>query len=233
MKNALFAAALALAVLPIAANGQVVVYNVDFDAAGPSANYRGYDSGFFVMPLNGGNVDFVLQFQEGSTRYFVQAPELGTYFIATEGNERQGVIANATGTGTPVNFFMALGELDTTVSANISSTDAATNVTTTTRETAQLPKRLEGFILTADPSGAGIFDANSGAAGASEISAAIDLVRTNSANLQGQTEQEVVAEIVAALERAGQQEFVVEIEEETEPDANAAAAAAANAAPTP
>tara|TARA_R110002096_G_scaffold403766_4_gene601386 strand:- start:26776 stop:27459 length:684 start_codon:yes stop_codon:yes gene_type:complete len=200
------------------AYSQVVVYNIDFDKVGPSANYRSYDRGFLVMPLDGGDVDFIFQFQVGSTRYFVEASEFGTYYITTEDDEREGVVANATTSNTPINFFMAIGDLNTTVRATVTTTDETSNVTTATKVSQKVPNKLEGYILTADPSGAGVFDANSGAAGASEMTATLDAVRTNTANLQQLTIAETVASLVESLELAGWQELIVS-EEGAEDDA--------------
>lgn len=196
------------------AYSQVVVYNIDFDEAGPNANYRSYDRGFAVMPLSGGDADFVLQFQDGATLYYVQVPEFGTYYVATEGNDRQGVVANAATQDTPINFFMAIGNVNTTIRATVTTTDPDTNVSSTSQETEKVPDELEGYILTADPSGSGVFDANSGAAGASEMSLSINAAQTNLANQQQLSVAETIAALVESLERAGWQEFFVADDDE-------------------
>ena len=212
----LFLALIALWSISLA-SAQVVIYDVDFDEVGESVNYRGFESGFFVMPLEGGTADFILEFREGTTRFFVQVPDFGTFFIATEGNERRGVIANTGDGGTPINFFAAVGDLNTNLSANVTTTDA-NNVSTTSSVQSTLPRRFDGHILTADPSTGGIFDANAGAAGASELRADLDLIRTNRANSLSQTQDEAVAALVTELERSGQTEFVVDVADTTAAD---------------
>ncbi len=192
------------------AYSQVVIYNVEFEQLGDSANYRPFDKGFIVMPLAGGEVDFILQFQEGSQSFFVTSPAFGEFYVTTEGNDRKGVIANASTEDTPVNFFMILGDLDTPIRAEVTSTDEATGTSTIRQESGLVPSELEGVILTADPSGAGIFDANSGAAGASQIVAKLDRVRTNTSNLQQFSVEGTIADLITGLESMGAKEFIIE-----------------------
>lgn len=200
------------------ADAQVVVYTLEFSEIGPNINYREYKGGFIVMPLTGGNASFVLQFTEGLSKQFIQVPDFGVYFIATQGTTQKGVLANADSTdgGTPINTFNMIGDLNTSVSANTSSTDATTNLTTTQIVTARLAKLLEGFILTTDSTTAGVFDSNAGSAGTSSMKATLDEPRTKTANNAalttgaGQSVTQAITDIVAELQKSGETEFIAQ-----------------------
>lgn len=209
--------AIAVLFAPRAADAQVVVYDIVFEEVGENVNYRTFDPGFVVMPLTGGNATFVLRFQEGLSRQFVQAVDFGVYFIATEGANQRGVLANADAAdgGTPINTFNMIGDLNASVSATETATDATTNQTTTIT-TATLPRTLTGYILTTDSTTAGVFDRNAGSAGTSQITATLNETRTKTANdaaislTTSQTVADTITTIVEELLAGNETEFIAD-----------------------
>ncbi len=194
--------------LPNTSRAQVAIYTLQFESLSPSVNYRGFESGFAVLDLSGGPADFILVFEDETGRNFVRSEAFGTYFVASEDGEQIGVLANPDTGTTPVNTFAAIGKVDTPLSATVTTTDDESGVVSLANVDSRLPKKLEGIILTVDDSTAGFFDANAGTAGSSQLTAKLDLVRTNRANRQEKSRQDVLDDLSAELRRTRVRELL-------------------------
>jgi len=129
---------LATLLLQAAAHAQVLVYRIEF-TKNSGINYNIFNGGYFAAPVLGGSGSFLLTSSEDGLS-FTQSDSSGNLFTAVNGGEKKAVISATTGTGTASGAFVALGDVDHTVSVN----------SPTVNLTVKVADKLTGMAVSAD-----------------------------------------------------------------------------------
>jgi hypothetical protein len=177
-------------------SGPVAVFRLSFEKTGDSINYRPYQNGYYVAPIEGGTGSLILTLVTGGQRQYFTYEAFGEVFVAVKGKDKR-MVLSATATNTvSTTVFFAIGE--TNKELHVESRNATSDVL--------VAEKMTGYAVSADSekdlpfSGSGT---SVGVAGASILTARLDETLTNVAlrdNLD--TDAEVDA-IIAILEGAG------------------------------
>ena len=195
------------------AAAQVAVYRGDFDSVGNSINFVFFERVYLVADLSAGTGSFLFLDVNTSgnsvSRQYVEAPDAANIFVAVK-RERSGtkvrklVMRAISDSGTAQSYYLAVGDLDTTISGKISQLPVSSKTA----------KNLRGHVLTSDDESDMELplDAGLGLAGAAEFNLSLQRNQTQIANNRGSSVAEVMADLVTGLETAG---FTAVGEEET------------------
>jgi len=176
------------------ADAQVLVYRLDF-AKGKGINYHIFETGFFVAPLLGGTGSFLLATAEDG-KIYTESTDGGKFFTAINGSDKKAVMSASTTSGTATGSFVAIGDINHTVSIK----------GPTFTLSARVARTLKGSAIAADDE-SGVtdtpFDHSIGTAGFSEITMVLDERETNRANDAGNTVALTITRLKTVLESEG------------------------------
>ena len=67
-------------------HAQLVVYKLNFDQAGETINYRPYQGGYYVAPVNGGTGSLILTLTTGGVKnYFIEQEQVNGWDAMVKG----------------------------------------------------------------------------------------------------------------------------------------------------
>lgn len=167
---------LAIAALLIASplRAQVVVYKLSFEQTGDSINYRPYQNGYYIAPLEGGTGSLILTLVTGGQRQYFTYTSFGDLFVALKGENKKMVLSATATNDVSTTTFYAIGTADKEI--EVESRNATSQV--------KVAGKMVGYSVSADSekdlpfSGAGT---SVGVAGVSVLTAKFDEQSTNDA----------------------------------------------------
>jgi hypothetical protein len=172
------------------------VFRLSFSTTGQSINYRPYQGGYYVTPLEGGTGSIILTLVTGNTKQYFTYQSFGDSFVAVSAGASKMVFSATASSDVSTTVFYALGDTDRDVSSDFRNGTANLKVAST----------MTGYAVSADSekdlpfSGTG----NSvGVAGVSILTARFDDTLTHSANDAGDTVGDAITTIIAQLTKSG------------------------------
>lgn len=172
---AFFAALLLLSVSATQGFGQLVIYKLTFDVAGETINYRPYQGGFYVAPIEGGAGTLILTLTTGGQKQFYQYANFGELFVAVKGENRKVVLSATAANTVSTTTFFAIGTANDEKEVETRSSDGKIFIA----------KELKGYAVSADSERDLPYASSSptdiGVAGVSYLRALIDDRRTDDA----------------------------------------------------
>ncbi len=133
----------ALVLLLISASqglGQLVVYKLTFDVAGETINYRPYQGGFYVAPIEGGTGTLILTLTTGGVKQFFSYANFGELFVAVKGENRKVVLSATAANTVSTTTFFAIGTANDKKEVETRSSDGIIFVA----------RELKGYAVSAD-----------------------------------------------------------------------------------
>jgi hypothetical protein len=185
------------------ADAQVVVYHVQFQKSGSSINFSFFDEAFFVAEGLGGSGSFIFAHVENGRDFYTVAEDSGEFFFATKPGTNRAVMRASADTNTALSHYLALGDLDGTVTMNQRGQHISFNVASC----------LEGHVLASDPETDEEFAASDGSigfAGMASMKAQLDRGRTDEANAGNLTVAQTVLALIDELDRKGFEDSAAE-----------------------
>lgn len=178
------------------ATGTVAVYRLSFEQTGESVNYRPYQGGYYIAPVEGGSGSLILTLITGNVRQYFTYEAFGEMFVAIEGKDKR-VVLSATATNeVSTTVFYAIGKTEREL--EVEGRNSVTKV--------KIAEKLTGYAVSADSekdlpfAGTGT---SVGVAGASILTAKLDETLTTVALRDGSTTNTEVDGIITILEAAG------------------------------
>lgn len=172
---AVFAALLLFSVSASQGFGQLVIYKLTFDVAGETINYRPYQGGFYVAPIEGGAGTLILTLTTGGQKQFFQYANFGELFVAVKGENRKVVLSATAANTVSTTTFFAIGTANDEKEVETRSSDGKIFIA----------KELNGYAVSADSERDLPYASSSptdiGVAGVSYLRALIDDARTDDA----------------------------------------------------
>lgn len=167
---------LAFAVLLVASpvRAQVVVYRLSFEQTGDSINYRPYQNGYYIAPLEGGSGSLILTLVIGGQRQYFTYEAFGDLFVALKGDNKKMVLSATATNEVSTTTFYAIGNADKEI--EVESRNATSQV--------KVAAKMVGYSVSADSekdlpfAGSGT---SVGVAGVSVLTAKFDELSTNEA----------------------------------------------------
>ncbi len=154
---------------------QLVVYRLTFEVAGETINYRPYQSGYYIAPINGGTGSLILTLSTGGTKQFYTYASFGELFVAVKGSVRKTVFSATAANTVSTTTFYAIGSADDKIFIETRSAESQVFVA----------KELKGYAVSADSERDLPYASSSpndiGVAGASYLRAIYDEGRTKDA----------------------------------------------------
>ncbi len=143
MRSASFLAfwlAVFLLATAVTAHAQVAVYRLTFTQTGDSINYRPYQNGYYVAPIEGGAGSLILTLVTGNTREYFTYETFGEVFVAIKGNTKKMVLSATATNDVSTTVFYGIGTTDDEI--EVESRNAVSKVKVATR--------LTGYAVSAD-----------------------------------------------------------------------------------
>lgn len=153
---------------------QVVVYRLSFEKTGDSINYRPYQNGYYIAPLEGGTGSLILTLVTGSQRQYFTYASFGDLFVALKGEDKKMVFSATATNEVSTTTFYAIGNADKEI--EVETRNATSQV--------KVAGKMVGYSVSADSekdlpfSGSGT---SVGVAGVSILTAKFDEQATNDA----------------------------------------------------
>lgn len=177
-------------------SGPVAVFRLSFEKTGDSINYRPYQNGYYVAPIEGGTGSLILTLKTGDQRQYFKYEAFGEVFVAVKGQEKR-MVLSATATNTvSTTVFYAIGKTEKDL--HVESRNATSQV--------KVAEKMTGYAVSADSekdlpfSGSGT---SVGVAGASLLTVTLDDTLTNVAIRDNEDTASEVTAIIAILTSAG------------------------------
>jgi hypothetical protein len=191
------AAVLALSglAMPLDADAQVLVYDVEFEELDRSFNFSFFEKAFFVVEALGGNGSFVFTFEDQGRDFYLSAADAGELFFAVKPDKERAVMRATASVDSAESEYLAIGDLDSSVSFNLRGQ----------RVSARVATRLVGNVLASDSEPDVEFtpQAEIGFAGFVEMTLKLNQQRTQNAKATDQTVEGAVEDLIEELERMG------------------------------
>jgi hypothetical protein len=174
----------------------VAVYRLSFEETGDSVNYRPYQNGYYIAPINGGSGSLILTLITGNQRQYFAYEAFGELFVAVDGKEKKMVLSATAANDVSTTVFYAIGKTEKEI--EVESRNAVSKV--------KVAEKMSGFAVSADSekdlpfAGAGT---SVGVAGVSILTAKLDETLTNVAIRDNVSVATEVDEILDILEASG------------------------------
>jgi hypothetical protein len=174
----------------------VAVFRLSFDKTGDSINYRPYQNGYYIAPIEGGTGSLILTLVTAGQRQYFTYPAFGEMFVAVKGKEKLMVLSATAANTVSTTVFYAIGDTDKDL--HVESRNATSTV--------KVAEKMTGYAVSADSekdlpfSGSGT---SVGVAGASILTVTLDDTLTNVAIRDSLDTDGEVDAIIAILESSG------------------------------
>lgn len=176
--------------------GPLGIFRLTFATTGDSINYRPYQGGYYVTPLEGGTGSIILTLVTGNTKQYFTYQSFGDSFVAVKGSTKKMVFSATAASTVSTTVFYAIGDTDTDVNTEFRNGSADLKVAT----------KMTGYAVSADSekdlpfSGSGT---SIGVAGVSILTCKYDESQTRTANDAGNTVGDAITTIIAQLTKSG------------------------------
>jgi hypothetical protein len=176
--------------------GPLAVFRMTFSQTGDSINYRPYQGGYYVTPLEGGTGSILLTLVTGNTKQYFTYQSFGDSFVAVKGSTKKMVFSATAASDVSTTVFYAIGTTDTDVNTDFRNGTADLLVAS----------KMTGYAVSADSekdlpfSGTGT---SVGVAGVSILTCKYDESTTRTANNAGNTVGDAITAIIAQLTKSG------------------------------
>ena len=175
----------------------VAVYKLTFENAGENINYRPYQGGYYIAPLQGGTGSLILLLTTGGVKNFYTYANFGELFIAVKSADRKAVLSATAANTVSTTTFFAIGDADDRRHIETRSSDSDVWVA----------KLLKGYAVSADSEKDLPYGSSSasdiGVAGVSYLRASLDEGMTEDAILNNRTVATQVTDIQTQLTADG------------------------------
>jgi hypothetical protein len=201
---------LSLAAAP-KSEAQTLVYRFSFKAE-HGINFEVFDAAYFVVEGLGGGGTFVFTYRENGRDYYISAANSGTLFFCVAPGRNTGVVRASADAGGMQSHYLAMGELDGRISANLRGQKVSLGVA----------KSLNGWVLASDPEDEIVWNPMTrdlGMAGFASMRGRLEDRLTRDANRANLDVASAVESLIAGLERQGYENGAAPDEEETEEEA--------------
>lgn len=176
--------------------GPVAVFRLSFAATGDSINYRPYEGGFYIAPVEGGTGSLILTLTTGGKKRYFTYSSFGAVFVAVKGSTKKMVFSATAASSVSTTVFYALGNADHVIEFEGRNSSG----------TALIASKMTGYAVSADSEQdlpyAGS-TTNVGVAGASILTVKLDEGLTHTANVKGHAVNDEVTELQTILTKAG------------------------------
>lgn len=177
-------------------SGPVAVFRLTFEETGDSINYRPYQNGYYIAPIEGGTGSLILTLVTGNQRQYFTYEAFGEVFVAVQGKEKR-MVLSATATNTvSTTVFYAIGKTEKEL--RVESRNAVSDV--------KVAEKMSGYAVSADSEKDLPFNGSGtsvGVAGASILTARLDETLTEVAIRDSLDVSGELDAIIAILEGAG------------------------------
>lgn len=185
------------AVTTTVVTGSVAVYRLSFEQTGDSINYRPYQNGYYIAPMEGGSGSLILTLITGNQKQYFAYEAFGEVFVAVKGKDKR-MVLSATATNTvSTTVFYAIGKTDKEM--EVEGRNAISRV--------KVAEKMVGYAVSADSEQdlpfSGATTNSIGVAGASILTARLDQTLTNVAIRDDKDVAAEVDVIISILEGAG------------------------------
>lgn len=177
-------------------NAQTAVYRLTFEPTGDSINYRPYQNGYYIAPIDGGSGSLVLTVITGNVKQYFAYEAFGEVFVAVNGDNKKMVLSATAANDVSTTVFYAIGKADKEI--EVETRNAVSKI--------KLATRLMGYAVSADSEqdlpfyGSGT---SVGVAGASILTARLDETLTNQAIQNNASVDTQVDNVIAILAGSG------------------------------
>lgn len=177
--------------------GAVAVFRLTFEQTGDSINYRPYQGGYYIAPLEGGSGSLVLTLVTGTQKQYFAYEAFGEVFVAVKGKEKR-MVLSATATNTvSTTVFYAIGKTDTDL--EVEGRNAVSKV--------KVAEKMVGYAVSADSEQdlpfSGATTNSVGVAGVSVLTARLDETLTENAIRDDKDVATELDVLISVLEGAG------------------------------
>lgn len=176
--------------------GPILVFRLTFQQTGDSINYRAYDGGFYVAPVEGGPGSLILTLSTGGKKRYFTYASFGAVFVAVKGSTKKMVLSATAASDVSTTVFYALGTADQEIEFDTRNSSGS----------ALVASKMTGYAVSADSeqdlpySGS---TSNVGVAGASTLTAKLDETLTHAGNNKGNAVNDEVTDLQNILAKAG------------------------------
>lgn len=118
----------------------LVVYKLTFEPAGETINYRPYQGGYYIAPIEGGTGSLILTLTTGGVKTFYTYSNFGELFVAVKYDDRKVVLSATAANTVSTTTFFAIGDANERRNLETRSSDG--DVFTA--------KLLKGYAVSAD-----------------------------------------------------------------------------------
>ena len=177
--------------------GPIGVWRLTFQQTGDSINYRPYQGGFYVAPVEGGAGTLILTLTTGKLKQYFTYTSFGDVFVGVKGSTKKMVLSATAASSVSTTAFYAIGTADTEISLD-TTRNASGHV--------MVASKMTGYAVSADSerdlpfAGSG---SSVGVAGASILTAKLDETLTHSANNSNNNVADEVTDLQSILAKAG------------------------------
>ena len=198
-----FSPAQAQQVVEDTSGGPAIVYKLTFEVTGDSINFRPFQGGYYIAPIEGGAGTLLLTRQTGKQKTYYAFTSFGQLFLAKSGSKRKAVISTSTGSQ-----LVDFGSISTTALFAIGDANETKELKTASTEgNVFYAEELTGYSVSADSETDLPFASNAasdvGVAGATTLRAKLDQARTEDALKRNLTVSATLALITADLAESG------------------------------
>lgn len=176
--------------------GPIAVFRLTFQQTGDSINYRPYDGGFYIAPVEGGPGSLILTLSTGGKKRYFTYASFGAVFVAVKGSTKKMVLSATAASDVSTTVFYALGTADKEIEFDTRNASGS----------ALVASKMLGYAVSADSEQdlpyAGS-TSNVGVAGAANLTVKIDDSLTHTANNKGLAVNDEVTELQNILAKAG------------------------------
>ena len=176
--------------------GPIGVWRLTFQQTGDSINYRPYQGGFYVAPVEGGAGTLILTLVTGNLKQYFTYTAFGDVFVAVKGQTRKMVLSATAASSVSTTCFYAIGTADTDI-----PTDSRNVI-----GKVLIASKMTGYAVSADSEQDLPFSGSSGnvgVAGASILTVKLDETLTHSANKDNSSVADEITALQAILAKAG------------------------------
>src|SRR4051812_33738227 len=107
-------------------SGPVAVFRLSFEKTGDSINYRPYQNGYYIAPIEGGSGSLILTLVTAGVRQYFKYEVFGEVFVAVKGKEKRMVLSPTATNDVSTTVFYAIG--DTNKELHVESRNASSDV---------------------------------------------------------------------------------------------------------
>ncbi len=180
-------------------NPPIAVYSLGFDETGDSVNFKPFDAGYYIAPVQGGTGTLILTVTKGGKKYFTYA-NFGEIFVSTQGSKTEKMVLSAVSSNAVASTsFYAIGTSNFDLPVVVSTTQPESRM--------QVAKVMRGYCLTADSESdvnfRGVTGASVGVAGSSIMTARLDENSTQVVISKNDTLAQAVTYVTTLLQQTG------------------------------